>query len=246
MKIAIIPARGGSKRIKDKSIVEFCGRPMMSYALEAARESGLFDVIHVSTDSERTAAVAADLGFAPEFLRDPSFADDHTPLMPVLRWVLQQFSDRGHEARDVCLLMPCAPLVEPEDLRGAYETYEKAGRKTTVLAVVPFPYPVERALAPDSEGVLRPKFPESWHKRSQDLATCYHDAGLFSFAPAAHIRDPNLVVTDRLLPFALPRYKATDIDEPEDLEYAEILYRGLRAVRSERSRPESAADSQKG
>jgi N-acylneuraminate cytidylyltransferase len=231
MKIAIIPARGGSKRIKDKSIVDFCGRPMISYALEAAQQSGLFDVIHVSTDSERVAAVAAELGFAPDFLRDASFADDHTPLMPVLRWVLQQFAKQGRAASDVCLLMPCAPLVEAGDLRAAHDAFVRAGRKTMVLAVVPFPYPVERALAMDAEGVLRPKFPESWHKRSQDLDPAYHDAGLFSFSPAAHILDPELVVTDRLLPYALPRYKAADIDEPEDLEYAEILYRGLQAMR---------------
>lgn len=239
MRIAIIPARGGSKRIKDKSIVDFCGRPMLSYALAAAKDSGLFDVIHVSTDSTRIAAVAADLGFPVDFLRDPAFADDHTPLMPVLRWVLQQFAARGQAASDVCLLMPCAPLVEAGDLRGAHEAFVKAGRKTMVLAVVPFPYPVERALAMDSEGVLRPKFPESWHKRSQDLDPAYHDAGLFSFSPAAHILDPELVVTDRLLPYALPRYKAADIDEPEDLEYAEILYRGLRATREARGKPES-------
>lgn len=231
MNIAIIPARGGSKRIKDKSIIDFCGRPMMSYALEAAKQSGLFDVVHVSTDSEQIAAVAANLGFPPDFLRDTTFADDHTPLMPVLRWVLNQFKERGREASDVCLLMPCAPLVEAEDLRAAHEAFVQAGRKTMLLAVVPFPYPVERALAMDPEGVLRPKFPESWQKRSQDLDPAYHDAGLFSFSPAAHILNPNLVVTDRLLPYALPRYKAADIDEPEDLEYAEILYRGLRAVR---------------
>src|SRR3546814_9129919 len=97
MRIAIIPARGGSKRIKDKNIVDFCGKPMISYALEAARASGLFDVIHVSTDSERIAAVADDLGFPVAFLRDPSMAGDHTPLMPVLRWVLERFRDSGRE-----------------------------------------------------------------------------------------------------------------------------------------------------
>ncbi len=231
MKIAIIPARGGSKRIKDKNIADFCGRPMISYALDAARESELFDVIHVSTDSEQIASVVADLGFPVEFMRDASLADDHTPLMPVLRWVLNQFKQTGREASDVCLLMPCAPLVEAVDLRAAYDAYVEAGRRMMVLAVVPFAYPVERALAKDAEGVLRPRFPEFWHRRSQDLAPAYHDAGLFSFSPAEHILNPDLVVTESLLPYALPRYKASDIDEPEDLELAEILFRGLHAVR---------------
>src|SRR3546814_4312188 len=96
--------------------------------------------------------------------------------------------------------MPCAPLGEAEDLRGAYDAYARSGREIPLLAVVSFPYPVERALALDSEGVLRPKYPDSWHARSQDLAPAYHDAGLFSFSPAAHIMNPALVVADRLLP----------------------------------------------
>src|SRR3546814_18924221 len=101
MRIAIIPARGGSKRIKDKNIVDFCGKPMISYALEAARASGLVDVIHVSTDSERIAAVADDLGFPVPFLRHPSMAGDHTPPTPVLRWGPAAFRDSGRRATDV-------------------------------------------------------------------------------------------------------------------------------------------------
>ncbi len=237
MKIAIIPARGGSKRIKDKNIVDFCGKPMIGYALEAARDSGLFDVIHVSTDSERIAAVAGDLGFPVDFLRDAEFADDHTPLMPVLRWVLNAYKARGQVAEDVCLLMPCAPLVEAEDLRAAHRVYVEHGRKSLVLAVVPFAYPIERALEPDAEGVLRPVFPESWPKRSQDLRQTYHDAGVFSFMPAAHILDPDLVVSQAMLPFPLARYKAIDIDEPEDLEVAATFYRGLQAAHDKTQAP---------
>jgi N-acylneuraminate cytidylyltransferase len=226
MKIAIIPARGGSKRIKDKNIIDFCGKPMMAYALEAARASGLFDVIHVSTDSERIAGVAGELGFTVDFLRDPALGDDHTPLMPVLRWVLNEYEARGQAAEDVCLLMPCAPLIEAEDLHAAYERYVAAGREVTTLAVVPFPYPVERALAMDADGLLRPKFPETWLMRSQDLETAYHDAGLFSFSPAASILDPEMMAATTMLPFPVARHKAIDIDEPEDLELAEILFRG--------------------
>lgn len=231
MKIAIVPARGGSKRIKDKNIVDFCGRPMIAYALEAARESGLFDVIHVSTDSARIAGVAEDLGFPVDFLRDPALSDDHTPLIPVLRWVLQQYQSRGQSAEDVCLLMPCAPLIEAADLRAAYARYAEAGRGIMTLAVVPFAYPVERALAMDRDGILRPKFPESWLKRSQDLETSYHDAGLFSFSPAASILDPELMAAQAMLPFPLARDKAVDIDEPADLALAEILFRGRQAMR---------------
>lgn len=242
MKIAIVPARGGSRRIKDKNIIDFCGKPMISYALEAARESGLFDVVHVSTDSQRIAALVAELGFPIDFLRDPSLADDHTPLMPVLRWVLTQYKKRGQEARDVCLLMPCAPLIEAEDLRAGYAAYEDSGRKTMLLGVAPFAYPVERALVPDADGILRPLFPETWHKRSQDLKQTYHDAGVFSFSPAAHILNPDLVVTEAVVPFVLPLYKAGDIDEPEDLRLAEVMFRGLKAVRMSRQSGEQVAE----
>src|SRR3546814_12970335 len=120
-------------------------------------------------------------------------AGDHTPLMPVLRWVLERFRDSGREASDVCLLMPCAPLVEAEDLRGAYDAYARSGREIPLLAVVSFPYPVERALALDSEGVLRPQFPDPWHARSTVLSPAHHDSDLSSFRPAPHITPPTLV-----------------------------------------------------
>src|SRR3546814_17444009 len=117
---------------------------MISYALEAARASGLFDVIHVSTDSERIAAVADDLGFPVAFLRDPSMAGDHTPQMPVLRRVLERFRDSGREARDVRLMMPCAPLGEAGDLPGASDAYARAGGETPRLAGGAFPYSAGR------------------------------------------------------------------------------------------------------
>jgi N-acylneuraminate cytidylyltransferase len=93
-------------------------------------------------------------------------------------------------------------------------------------------YPIKRALAPDAEGLLRPVFPESWNRRSQDLAPAYHDAGVFSFSPAAHILDLDLVVTQSALPFALARHKAVDIDEPEDLALAEMIDRGRQTMRT--------------
>src|SRR3546814_17682058 len=117
--------------------------------------------------------------------------------------------------------MPCAPLVEAEDLRGAYDAYARSGREIPLLAVVSFPYPVERALALDSEGVLRPKYRDSWHARSPDMAPAYHDAAPFSFSPAANLMNPALVIADRLLPYRLPRYQVVAIAEPEHHERAE-------------------------
>src|ERR1700739_3167672 len=117
MRIAIVPARGGSKRIPDKNIVDFLGAPLMCYPIRAAEPSGLFDVIHVSTASLRIAEVAASLGHPADFMRDPALADDHTPLLPVLKWTLEQYAARGRAFSTVCLVMPTAPLIDADDLR---------------------------------------------------------------------------------------------------------------------------------
>src|SRR5437588_12412635 len=118
-RIAVIPARGGSKRIKHKNIVDFCGRPLLTYSLAAAAESKLFDVVHVSTEDRAIADVAARYGYPPEFLRDEALADDHTGVIPVLRWVLERYAERGRNFDAVCLLMPTAPLIDADDLKGA-------------------------------------------------------------------------------------------------------------------------------
>ncbi len=123
-RIAIIPARGGSKRIPDKNIREFCGRPMISYTLQAARDSGLFEVIHVSTDTLRITEIAKNLGFPVNFLRPAELADDHTPIMPVLRHVVETFRERGQIFNEIALLMACAPLIEASDLIGAQRLYD--------------------------------------------------------------------------------------------------------------------------
>src|SRR5437764_11044543 len=109
-RLAIVPARGGSKRVSDKNVRDFCGRPMIAHILGAARKSGLFDAIHVSTDSARIAGIVGDLGFATQFLRPSELADDFTPLMPVLRYVTDKFAKSGRHFDEVWLLMACAPL----------------------------------------------------------------------------------------------------------------------------------------
>ena len=115
-RIAIIPARGGSKRIPNKNIRDFCGKPMISYALEAARDSALFDCIHVSTDSKKIAEATQKEGFDVDFMRTAELSDDHTPIMPVLKYVLEQYIDRGKYFDEVVLIMACAPLIDANDL----------------------------------------------------------------------------------------------------------------------------------
>lgn len=228
MHLAIMPARGGSKRIKNKNIVDFCGQPLLAYALQAARQSDLFDHIHVSTEDAAIADVAGNLGFMPEFLRDPALADDHTPLLPVLRWVLERFVERGRHFDSVCLLMPTAPLIEAEDLRQAHALFERHGRRRPVLAMADFPCPVEWAFRLDPDDSLVPCQPGMANVRSQDLPKAYYDSGTFIFFPAADILAPTHD-DPGYLGYALPRHKAVDIDTLEDLELAAILHRGLKA-----------------
>ena len=173
-RLAVVPARAGSKRIPDKNIREFFGRPMIAYILDAARASGLFDTIHVSTESSRIANVVDALGFPITFLRPAELADDHTPLMPVLRHVVSTFSAQGRTFDEVWLLMACAPLIAPEDLREAARLLTKAGRQRPVIAVARYPAPFERAFRKEAEGTLVPIEPAAMKLRSQDLEARYY------------------------------------------------------------------------
>jgi N-acylneuraminate cytidylyltransferase len=226
MRIAIIPARGGSKRIPDKNIVDFFGLPLMGHSLRAARESGLFDVIHVSTDSTRIAEVAASLGHAVDFMRDAALADDHTPLLPVMQWTFEQYAARGRQFDTACLLMPTAPLISAEDLRQANSLFEQHARQRSVIAVARFPVPIEWAFRMSDGQSLAACQPGMGNVRSQDLAPAYYDAGTFLFLPQAEVM-AGRIDDARLLAHPLPRHKAIDIDDPEDLELAKIIYRGL-------------------
>jgi len=227
-RIAIMPARGGSKRIKHKNIVDFCGHPLLTYALATAREAGLFDVIHVSTEDARIAETATRYGFPPDFSRDPALADDVTPLLPVLKWVLERYAERGRVFDTVCLLMPTAPLIDADDLKGGCALFDRHGRQRAVLAAASFPCPVEWAMRLLSDDRLVPIDPGKAETRSQDLPKAYYDSGTFIFLPPAQVLAYPREKPD-YLGYLLPRHKAVDIDDAGDLELAERLYRGRRA-----------------
>ena len=144
-RLAVIAARGGSKRVADKNIRAFCGRPMIAHILETARTSELFDVIHVSTESPRIASVVEALGFEVHFPRPTELADDNTPLMPVLHYVTETFRSRGQTFDEVWLLMACAPLIDVNDLRMAAQLLLRTGQSKAVLAVTRFPAPIQKA-----------------------------------------------------------------------------------------------------
>lgn len=224
MKLAVIPARGGSKRIPKKNIIPFCGKPMIAYALEAAAGAGVFNKIHVSTDSREIADVVSDLGFPPDFMRKHDLADDFTGLVPVLRWVVEQYRQLGDIYDEICCIMPNAPLILSEDISNAFATFtEHAGCKP-LLVFARFPVPVEWTFRQQKSGMMNAESPSSLMIRSQDLEEAYYECGPFNIWRAEHLEIEN-PLTGSVLSYILPADRAVDIDTPEDLAYAERLYR---------------------
>jgi N-acylneuraminate cytidylyltransferase len=224
--LAVIPARGGSKRIPQKNIRPFCGRPMISYPLEAARQSGLFDVIHVSTEDAAIRDAAAKLGFPPDFPRPAQLADDHVGIVPVLSHVVKTYAERGRRFSGVCLIYACAPLLQAGDIAAGVRLFNDHGGKKLVLAVASYPAPVEWAFRVTKDGLLVADDAASHAIRSQDIPHAYYDSGMLAVFPIGDFQ-PGADLTKRpTVPLILPRSHVVDVDTPEDWELAETLYLG--------------------
>ncbi len=232
-RIAIIPARGGSKRIPGKNIKNFCGKPIISYSLDVAKASNLFDVIHVSTDSIEIANLVKDLGYSVDFMRPKSLSDDHTPIMPVLRWVMDQYSSRGVRFDEVVAVMPCAPFIESSDLEEALQLLKNNNYKNPVLAVSTYSTPIEWAFNKEESGLLDPVQQGMFEKRSQDLPKYYFDTGSFACFSNEYINNSSGAGNDTsYLGHVIDKYKSIDIDTIDDWKFAEIVFYGLNKVLS--------------
>ena len=222
-RLAIIPARGGSKRIKNKNIVDFLGKPLISYSLEAVSTSGLFDCVHVSTDSSQIAAVSASLGFPVDFMRPESLADDLTPLFPVLRWVVSKYESTGLSFDSVTCVFPTAPLLHADDLISANAHFEDCECKYPLLSFSEFPVPLEWAFRDFGQGVFCPLNQAMLSVRSQDLSPAYYETGCFAIYSVDHLKVNDLILSHTLA-HLIPRSRSVDIDNPSDLDYAKRLY----------------------
>lgn len=222
-RLAIIPARGGSKRIKDKNIVDFLGKPLISYSLEAVSASRLFDRVHVSTDSQQIAAVSASLGYPVDFMRPAELADDFTGLVPVLRWVVSTYESMGLCFNTVTCVFPTAPLLIADDLIAANAKFDDSESKYPLLSFSEYPVPLEWAFRDLGQGICSPISPDSLSVRSQDLPVAYYETGSFAIYSVDHLKDSRLSFS-RTLSHFLPRHRSIDIDTPSDLEYAKRLY----------------------
>lgn len=198
---------------------------MIAHILDTARASELFDVIHVSTESPRIVSVVRDLGFEVHFMRPPELADDNTPLMPVLRYVTEKFEARGQTFDEVWLLMACAPLIEAGDLNAAAQMLTATKHCKAVLAVTPYPVPIEWAFDCDEDGTLVPLSPGKFAMRSQDLETRFYDTGTFCAFPVRHVLESKDAGDNSgYVGYVLARQKAIDIDTDDDWRFAEKLF----------------------
>lgn len=223
-KLAIITARGGSKRIPRKNTKEFCGKPILCYSIEAARDAGVFDEIMVSTEDKEIARIAETAGAVVPFFRSEENAGDFASTDDVIMEVLKSYQEMGQSFEAFCCLYPTAPFLSGERLRSAMALLEETD---SVMPVVPFSYPPQRGLVIDEKGFIRRQFPEYATARSQDLPQIYHDCGQFYACRTRAFLEAGTTDVERLLPLVLTEMEVQDIDTPEDWAIAEMKYRML-------------------
>lgn len=222
-RIAIITARGGSKRIPGKNIKEFCGKPILAYSIEAAVNAGIFDTVMVSTDSEVIAETARRFGAKVPFLRSERTSGDFATTNDVLSEVLEEYEKRGEHFELGCCIYPTAPFVTAKKLVCAVEQLENS-TADTLIPVTSFSYPPQRAMVV-RDGRLEFLHPEYLDSRSQDLEPQYHDVGQFYvFRTAAFGRNRRLMTGD-ILPLVISELEVQDIDNETDWKIAEMKYR---------------------
>lgn len=228
MRLAVIPARGGSKRIPRKNIKPFCGKPVIAYAIEAALASGCFDEVIVSTDDQEIGAVARAHGAQTPFERPATLADDHTVLADVVNHAIRWLGERSVEATEVCCVFATAPFLTPSALRAGLQALRTPGR-SFALSVTSFPYPVQRALRMGSDGSIDALYPEHRLTRSQDLEPGWHDAGQFCWGTSDAFLRKVPVFSPATAGVVLPRHMVQDLDTHEDWSRAELMYQVLRS-----------------
>ena len=222
-RIAIITARGGSKRIPKKNIREFLGKPILAYSIEAALGSGLFDEVMVSTDSTEIAQIAETFGAKIPFYRSDATSNDYATTNDVLLEVLDKYERRGIHFDTAVCIYPTAPFVTAGKLRKAVEELE-ASDADTLIPVVQFSYPPQRALIID-QGKLRTLYPENIDRRSQDLMPHYHDVGQFYVFRPEPFKVNKKLMLGNILPFIVDEREVQDIDNESDWAIAEMKYK---------------------
>lgn len=225
--IAIITARGGSKRIPKKNIKDFMGKPMLAYAIQAAKESGIFDEVMVSTDSEEIAAVAKMYGAGVPFMRSEKTSNDFAITHDVLEEVLAKYKKRGREFEELCCIYPCVPFLKAQSLKKAYSLM-KSRNAPSVMPVCKYPVPVEWAMR-IKDGALVADDVKKQLIRSQDLQPAYFDAGMFYFYRTDVFLSERTTLFPNTVGYVIDESECQDIDTPGDWKMAEMKYKLLYA-----------------
>lgn len=222
MKIAVIPARGGSKRIPRKNIKLFHGKPMIAWSILAAQKSQLFDHIIVSTDDAEIASVAKQWGGEVPFMRPDSLSDDYAGTTAVIAHAVEWMLEQGWSIHAVCCIYATAPFIQADDLIKGLEILE-SGSWSYTFAVTNFAYPIFRAFQLSDEGGIAMFFPEHFSSRSQDLPEAWHDAGQFYWGRPVAWLENIMVFSQFSAPVLIPRWRVQDIDNEEDWNRAQII-----------------------
>ena len=227
MRIAIIPARGGSKRIPRKNIKQFCGKPIIAWSIEAAIKSQCFDKVIVSTDDQEIAEIAKSFGAEVPFMRPNELANDYTATIPVIKHAIEWFDDQGQSPSEVCCLYATAPFIQADFIRKAYKKM-KQEKADYCFTITSFAFPIQRAIKMKAKNRIEMFYPKHFETRSQDLEESYHDAGQFYWGKAEAFKMQKPLFSKSATPYILPRHLVQDIDTPEDWRRAELMHEVLK------------------
>lgn len=230
--LGIIPARGGSKRIPQKNIREFCGKPILAYSVEAALKTGLFEEVMVSTDSEKIAGTARQCGASVPFMRSGDASGDFATTAEVLQEVLENYRKQGRTFDYMACIYPTAPFVTARKLTEAFRVMEETGA-AAVLPVVAFSYPPQRAYLV-KDGRLKMKWKENYRMRSQDLEPLYHDCGQFYIYEVNQFLEQKGQITEGIVPIFVDEMEMQDIDHESDWKLAELKYEMMQKKQKEK------------
>ena len=220
--IAIIPARGGSKRIARKNIKHFLSVPIIKYSIDAALAAGCFDEIMVSTDDKEIAEIASSFGANVPFYRSAETSGDYAMTAEVIEEVIQDYAKLGLEFEFLCCIYPTALFVTPSKLKKAISMLQNSDADC-VLPITRFSYPIQRSLKIKS-GRVEMSWPENYHKRSQDLEPFYHDCGQFYCMRTKSLLTQKKLYAERTIPFEVPESEVQDIDDENDWKIVELKY----------------------
>ena len=231
MRLAVIPARGGSKRIPQKNIREFSGKPIIAWSIEAVLKSGCFDRVVVSTDDQEISEVARHWGAEVPFVRPDGLSGDYVGIIPVIKHAIEWFGEQGIHFKEVCCIYATAPSITADDIKKGLDILH-ARQCDFALAITSFSFPIQRAVKISSNGYLEMFQPEQFNTRSQDLDPAYHDTGQFCWGTSTAWKDDLPFFNHSVAPVILPSYRVQDIDTPEDWTRAELMFKVLKSTES--------------